>query len=1079
MFKNILSELSFEQIMELSDLPHPLISQSTNDSNEDLLSSFVKFITGQTTWDSIINIKIKENSFLEAFTFFAQSQQHGTKISKTTRSELSVCLSKMEKSISDKKSEMVDFFEKLDHKASEARKLADNLQKDLLKINFPPDIPTTLSEVEDLKSLFKKISELENDCKDIIEIADDEIKISRAEFHNLVEKSFDRFFNLLKKDKLIEGAHETDIFRKLPSMIIDRDTDLLSKIADNNQSIQDIEIPGPEKTNKKIHINAIRSISKFHVKSENLPSSPIALNYYSKAIYDSISVLNRKFNNIEDLRREADKKISYDEKARLWLGAAKSNSNTQIVNTMLGEGLLTQGIFYIQNHNYSNARKILIDAFSCIAHSGHHGELSIENSVIAILVAWIWPKYVGENDKNQNGTDWINDPSLMISEFRNGRFFYDIAKIWVDEIIDDDDAFQFLENLSTHIGDDRTLYRFCCERLLLPNIILNKPNMMGTRLKWFLKDANPPTILFDTIDQLILEFSQKNELTKQVRNRTNLNKILGELVEELDRLSADSVAPVHEIKLSLPKLIDNIIKTQSKNKQQIDKPNLTIQPMVKTFYPEELSDELAVPILIKNDENASMATNLVVKLFCRDEYRHTIDIYKNTYEIGDLEPNNFHEAVFFLNLPDDIIMNCTELSFRIQKIMGTSVESDDFTIKIQPGNREYKKSPYTPGSVVSKTNFIGRKNELNRIMSTLTGDSDQNALIIFGNRRIGKTSILKCIEKDFEIGRRYYTIYWDVEDYSESNSSSDFFIDLIEKIVNVLPNKYRSLLYFKRDEIRDQPYAAFEKFVQSIDNSGIDKRILILFDEFDNLLHIYEKTLEIKKNADQLLGPSDIFEQEVFSALRKALMSSSSLSIIFTGLPNLTIQDYQSRLFGLADQIQIKEFEEDEARLVIDVSKNTMAIQPTVREMIIEATGAQPYLLQVICHLLFYKNICSGRDIVAIHDLHEVVDQIISTDSYFKDYISFIKDDIWITLYGLALSLKLRSGKRHYVYANEIIDALLSKGYNFKLEDIKTVLKQLSEDSPLTRSLVKRTKNHYYRFSIGLIGDFILRKEIQ
>jgi hypothetical protein len=790
-------------------------------------------------------------------------------------------------------------------------------------------------------------------------------------------------------------------------------------------------------------------------------------------------MLNKKFYNIEELRREAEKKINYDEQARLWFGAAKSNSNTKIENNLLGEGLLTLGIFYIQKRKYLNARKILIDAFSCLTHSGHHGELSIENSVIAVLVAWIWPKYVGENSKNQNGIDWINNPALMIREFRNGKFFYDVAKIWVDEIINDDEAFKFLEILSTHIGDDRTLYRFCCERLLLPNIILKKPHMMGIRLKWFLKDANPPTTLLDTIDQLVLEFSQNRGSSQPFRSRSNLNKISKILIKELDKLNTDSVAPVHQIELSLPKLLETIVKTQSKNKTQLDKPKLTIQPMVKTFYPEELSDEVAVPILIKNDENALMATNLVVKLFCIEDLKHIPDIYQNTFEIGDLEPGNFHEAVFFLNLPDDITTNCTELTFRANGTMDTYSESLDFIIKIRPDNREYKKSPYTPGSAVSKTNFIGRGNEIKRILSTLTGDSDQNAIMIFGNRRIGKTSILKYIEKDFEIKRRYYSIYWDVEDYSVSNSSSGFFKDLIEKIVNVLPVKYHSLLYFNRDEIRDQPYAAFEKFVQNIDNSDIDKRILILFDEFDNLLQISKKTIQIKKDADQILGPSDVFEQEVFSALRKALMSSSSLSIIFTGLPDLTIQDYQSRLFGLTDQIQIKEFQEEEAKLVIDVSKNTMVIHPIARQMIIEATGAQPYLLQVMCNLLFYESIYSGRDIVTIHDLHGVVEQIISTDSYFKDYISFVKDDMWISLYGLALSLKLRKGKRRYVYANEIVDALLSKGYNVRSENIKTALKQLSENSPLTRSLVKRTKNHYYRFSIGLIGDFILRKEIK
>jgi hypothetical protein len=290
MFQNVLSKLSFDQIIELSDLPHPLISYSTADSNEDRLSAFAKFITGQTTWDSIINIKLKEKSYFEAFTFFVQSQQHRSTISKTIKNDLSVCLTTIEQIISDKKSAILISLEKIDKRALEALNYANNLKKDLIKINFLFDIPTTISEVENLKSLFNKVSDLEHDCNDILDIADKELSTNVANFHDLVEKSFDRFFNLLKKDKLIEGAHETDIFRQLPSIVINKDTDLLSKLADNNESIHDIEIFKPDKKNI-VRKKAIRSISNFHVKSENLSSLPITLNRYSQVIYDSYSML--------------------------------------------------------------------------------------------------------------------------------------------------------------------------------------------------------------------------------------------------------------------------------------------------------------------------------------------------------------------------------------------------------------------------------------------------------------------------------------------------------------------------------------------------------------------------------------------------------------------------------------------------------------------------------------------------------------------------------------------------------------------------------------------------------------------
>ena len=73
------------------------------------------------------------------------------------------------------------------------------------------------------------------------------------------------------------------------------------------------------------------------------------------------------------------------------------------------------------------------------------------------------------------------------------------------------------------------------------------------------------------------------------------------------------------------------------------------------------------------------------------------------------------------------------------------------------------RNPYSASRPVGgRVGFYGRQDELRRVERTLN-DPNQNCLVIYGQRRIGRTSILLQLERRLD-RKRFHPVYYSLAD---------------------------------------------------------------------------------------------------------------------------------------------------------------------------------------------------------------------------------------------------------------------------------------------------------------------------
>ncbi len=85
MIEKTLSQISSAQISDLTDLPFPLLKPSETEMGIDgWLSAFAMYLSGETTWDTVIKQKSKSGDLREAFLLSIEAQKYGFECSRDT-----------------------------------------------------------------------------------------------------------------------------------------------------------------------------------------------------------------------------------------------------------------------------------------------------------------------------------------------------------------------------------------------------------------------------------------------------------------------------------------------------------------------------------------------------------------------------------------------------------------------------------------------------------------------------------------------------------------------------------------------------------------------------------------------------------------------------------------------------------------------------------------------------------------------------------------------------------------------------------------------------------------------------------
>ena len=138
-------------------------------------------------------------------------------------------------------------------------------------------------------------------------------------------------------------------------------------------------------------------------------------------------------------------------------------------------------------------------------------------------------------------------------------------------------------------------------------------------------------------------------------------------------------------------------------------------------------------------------------------------------------------------------------------------------------------NPYIAGNPVKgEEQFIGRTDVLREVEKVLRNPST-NAIVLFGQRRIGKTSILSKIEQQLNDKAEYTPIYFDLVDKA-SKSLSEVLYEMAHKISTITKSPMPEQKEF--DEEGDFFRGSFiSDVVKFVNNKGL----VLLLDEFDVL----------------------------------------------------------------------------------------------------------------------------------------------------------------------------------------------------------------------------------------------------
>ncbi len=268
------------------------------------------------------------------------------------------------------------------------------------------------------------------------------------------------------------------------------------------------------------------------------------------------------------------------------------------------------------------------------------------------------------------------------------------------------------------------------------------------------------------------------------------------------------------------------------------------------------------------------------------------------------------------------------------------------------------RNPYIAGGIVKGVEFVGRDEILHSVQEFIS-QPDQNAILLTGPRRIGKTSILYKLREDLPKDQ-YVAVYFDLMGMADKKLS-----DLLHLLASEIAHSVGIAAPRKAKN-----FTLEGGFIQKVYTAIGDKRLIILLDEFDTLDYVTESPREEEFAANLFMD-----------YVRNLLANPGRLTFVVVLGRNLT--DMSGKVHGLFKASlhqRVSVLTRAEAvRLVQSAERNgSVHFDGQAIDRILELTNGHPYFSQIFCHTAFQrtweKNLEDGPIPVVTSEL---IDEII------------------------------------------------------------------------------------------------------
>ncbi len=252
-------------------------------------------------------------------------------------------------------------------------------------------------------------------------------------------------------------------------------------------------------------------------------------------------------------------------------------------------------------------------------------------------------------------------------------------------------------------------------------------------------------------------------------------------------------------------------------------------------------------------------------------------------------------------------------------------------------------NPYVAGNPVKPPLFVGREDTLLRLEELWSRSEQSPSVVLYGHRRMGKTSILQNLGTGIRFGKQTYIVDFNMQRVGFVPSTGELLYNLAVACYDKLPASVQAVV--KEPDLdtftKQNPYHTFDRFLKQLDKHRQEWRLIVTIDEFE----LIETGIQEGRLEPHLLDFG-----------RGLIHTYAWFILALAGLHTLEekCHDYWHPLFGSVTQIPVSFLTAGAAHQLITQPHPDFPIdydEAAITE-IIRLTHGQPYLVQQICHSL-------------------------------------------------------------------------------------------------------------------------------
>ena len=367
-------------------------------------------------------------------------------------------------------------------------------------------------------------------------------------------------------------------------------------------------------------------------------------------------------------------------------------------------------------------------------------------------------------------------------------------------------------------------------------------------------------------------------------------------------------------------------------------------------------------------------------------------------------------------------------------------------------------NPYIAGKPVGKTqNFIGREDVLHQIERFLH-NPHQHAITIYGQRRVGKTSILQYLETNLPHQGAYIPILFDLMLMPQADDNPDH---ILRKLAQNIAHR----LNVPEPELASPLIESFRTtFLPTLrQHLKEHAKLVLLFDEFDILADPQDRDEDRNKGRREILRRlSEIFQ-----------LQSEQPWLKFVLTLGRNIEDLDIVVHGLLKDVQyirVSFLEEKDTIALVRLSERNDSLQwnDDAAQKVWQLTGGHPFLTQALCSQVWeaaYERSEAPQPVQA-SDVTAAVEQTLEASTHAFEWI-------WR---GLGAAEKVAAAALaglgpDLVDEDQLVKRLNDSGIRIVLRELRDAPNKLEEWDILTKD------NGGYRFRVELLRQWIATRK--